>query len=238
MRNVLVASLLMLVGWRSGLAQNQFVVPYPPGVTNLQSTAPWVVKFAPLALIDPDNAVEFGIERRLGNQQSAQVELGYGWQGMNLWQNSQNQRYTDKEVWRGRAEWRHYFDSRRQLRGNYIAIEGFYKQVNVRESGTVGVGCDGGPCQYYQIYSSPTEKYVWGGHVKFGNQSPLSFYNRHWLIDWYVGLGIRRRTVERFGRPDGLNYYASGGYSLFDSFSSATYVLPSMTLGVKVGYAF
>lgn len=196
----------------------------------------WVVKFAPLSLLDPDNTVQFGAERLLGQQHAVQAEFGYGPQGMNLWQNTQNKRYSSREVWRGRAEYRYYMNQNEGVIGSYVAVEGFYKQVNARESGTIGVGCGTGACQYYRVFTAPVSKYVWGGHIKIGRQFSIS-PNDRLLIDFYTGLGIRRSRVERFGRPTGVYYYGSAGYNLFDAFSPQTYAVVSMAYGFKIGYS-
>ncbi|WP_420150611.1 hypothetical protein [Spirosoma sp.] len=195
-----------------------------------------VVKFAPLSLIDPDNTVQFGIERLFGQHHGVHLEFGYGWEGMNLWRNSQSTRYTDREVWRGRVEWRYYLNKTNQPRGRYIAVEGLYKQIDAQETGTVGVGCTSGPCQYYQFISAPIHKYVWGGHIKFGRQFALAPDSR-WLADVYLGLGVRWRNIDRLQSPDGSYFY---GYARgwFDTFGPTPYAILSVSYGAKIGYSF
>lgn len=230
--------LLALLFGRAPALRAQRIEPDPLYSTHAQPTRPWVVKFAPLSLFDIDNTIQFGLERLVGQHSAVQLELGYGGQGMNLWQSSQNERYSAREIWRGRVEWRYYLDKTNEPRGRYVALEGVYKQVNVRESGTVGVGCKGGPCQYYQLFSSPLQKYVWGGHVKFGSQMTPIRDNNRLLLDVYLGLGFRRRMIERF-QPDGDTfYYRSAGLTLFDSFSLTPYTLISVSYGAKIGYSF
>ena len=218
-------------------AQAQPLRDDPDQSTRAPQVRNWVVKFAPLSLFDPDNTVQFGIERLLGGQHGVQAEFGYGWQGMNLWQNSQNHRYSRREVWRGRLEYRYYVNRASAPIGQYVAVEGFYKQVNALESGTAGIGCQTGLCQYYQLFTSPVSKYVWGGHVKFGRQFSVLPSDRL-LVDVYTGLGFRQRQVGRFGQPNGVYYYESAGYNLFDAFSPQTYAIISMAYGIKVGYSF
>lgn len=196
----------------------------------------WVVKLAPLSLFDPDNTIQVGLERRLGSRHALQGEFGYGWQGMNLWQNNQSSRYSDREVWRGRAEYRYYLGPPGGPIGQYVAVEGFYKQVNARESGTVGIGCETGNCRYYRLFSDPVSKYVWGGHIKFGRQFSLT-PNDRLLFDIYVGLGFRRSRVERTQLASGVYYYGSAGYTLFDAFSPRNYAAVSVAYGFKIGYA-
>lgn len=216
----------------------QRTYPFPQIEPHTEPSRQWVVKFAALSLFDPDNTIQFGVERLFGQHNAVQLELGYGFQGMNLWQYTQNERYSNREVWRSRLEWRYYFTPTQEPRGRYIAIEGFYKQVNVRENGTVGVGCYAGPCQYYQQFSAPLEKYVWGGHIKYGRQFRLVPENNRLLADIYLGLGFRRRTIDRFQRPDTSYYYGPGSYNLFDSFATTPYTLISIAYGAKIGYAF
>jgi hypothetical protein len=204
-------------------------------LANRSNDRNWVVKFAPLSLFDPDNTVQFGVERLLGRQHAVQAEFGYGPQGMNLWQNNQNRRYSSREVWRGRAEYRYYMNRDEGLIGPYVAVEGLFKQVNARESGTIGIGCETGMCQYYQMFTAPVSKSVWAGHIKIGRQFSVS-PNDRLLIDFYTGLGFRRSHVERFGRPGGVYYYRSAGYNLFDTFTPQTHAVVSMSYGVKIGY--
>ena len=232
----LIGLLLLLFG-RPPAVRAQRIDPDPINSTHAQPARPWVVKFAPLSLFDIDNTIQFGLERLVSQHSAVQLELGYGPQGMNLWQSSQNERYSNREIWRGRAEWRYYFEKTDQPRGQYVALEGFYKQVNVRESGTAGVGCTTGPCQYYQLFSSPLQKYVWGGHVKYGQQFSL-LANDRLLADFYLGLGFRRRIIDRFQPNGNTFYYRSAGLTLFDSFSNTPYALISLAYGAKIGYSF
>ncbi|GAB2535486.1 hypothetical protein GCM10027085_27760 [Spirosoma aerophilum] len=195
----------------------------------------WVVQFAPLSLFDPSNTIQFGVERMIGQRQSIHIEAGYGWQGMNLWQTSTSTRYTNTENWRGRIEWRYYW--RGGPIGPYVAMEGLFKQVTAREQGTVGVGCDLGDCQYYQRFSSPITKHVWGGHVKFGRQFFLS-PNHRLVGDFYGGLGVRWRSLDRYVQPANYYYYESRGFTLFDPFTNSPYPIISLSYGIKLGYAF
>lgn len=231
----LIVSLLLTGG--SLVAQQRINSPNPDSSDRFVRERAWVVKVAPLSLFDPDNTIQFGVERWLGGRHALQAEFGYGWQSINLWQNSQNQRYSDREVWRGRAEYRYYYHPTSRLGGSYFAVEGFYKQVNALESGTYGVGCQSGPCQYYRIFREPVQKYVWGMHAKTGRQFALTPDDR-WLMDIYVGLGFRKSEINRYERPSSSAYfYESAGYSLFDAFSPRPYPVVSLAYGFKIGYA-
>ncbi|WP_080055947.1 hypothetical protein [Spirosoma aerolatum] len=233
---------LLWFGWLQALAQ--WVSPAPTTYTPTSNTLPkWVVKFAPLSLLDPSGTVQFALERTIGHQQSLQFEAGYGSQRTNIWQQPDNNhytRYSQYEVWRGRAEWRYYWRRFQAPIGSYLALEGLYKQENAFENGTVGVGVNEqtGQYQYYQLYSLPLSKHVWAFTVKVGRQFPLPFNNR-FVADFYGGLGIRHRTITRPDRPEGYLFYSSSG-SLIDPFSTASspYSFLNVSYGVKVGYTF
>ncbi|MBD2754200.1 DUF3575 domain-containing protein [Spirosoma validum] len=227
---------LFLADILAAKAQSAPSLPLPS--LDAEESQRWVVKFAPLSLLDPDNTVQFGAERLVGQRHGIQLELGYGWQALNAWRSTQNARYSDREIWRGRVEWRYYLHQTNRPVGQYVALEGFYKQVNVRENGTIGIGCTTGPCQYYQLFSAPLQKYVGGGHIKFGRQFVFSADNPRLLIDLYIGLGVRWRTIERAEKSVDSYYYYSSGYDVFNSFSETPYALISVAYGVKVGYSF
>ena len=236
MKTVRFVGLLALLSANGclSLAQSAPLLPMPS--LDAEESQRWVVKFAPLSLFDPSNTIQFGIERMLGQHHSLQGEFGYGPQGMNLWRNSTSTRFSNIEIWRGRAEWRYYW--RGGPIGNYIAVEGLYKQLNANESGSIGMGCDNGAfgCQYYQLYTSPVLKRVWAAHIKFGRQFRLSPTSNRWLMDFYGGLGIRGNTVERGPQPTGFSYYESVGQ--FDLFSVNSYPFISISYGLKIGYSF
>ncbi len=232
--------LVWLLAWLSGgqaVAQTQIgkLLPLPLPTIDAEQSQRWVVKFAPLSLFDPSNTIQFGIERFVGQHQSIQAEFGYGWQGMNLWRSTQDSRYSDIELWRGRAEWRYYRHG--GPIGSYIALEGLYKRINARENGTIGLGCDMGPCQYFQLYSAPISKQVWAGHVKFGRQFRLLPNTNRLLADFYGGVGVRGSTLEQIPIPQtGVFYYNPRG--LFNLFSTTTFAAISISYGIKIGFSF
>ncbi|CAN5600225.1 hypothetical protein BH09BAC4_BH09BAC4_39890 [soil metagenome] len=236
---MIVPRLLRLLALFLGIAfsvQAQSLRTMPLSAVGIDNAKRWVVKFTPLSLFDPNNTIQFGLERLLSQRHSIQVEIGYGWQGMNLWDMSQHGQYSHLENWRGRVEWRYYW--RGGFIGPYLALEGLYRQANAFENGTIGLGCETGQCQYYQLYSLPISKYVWGGHIKFGRQFAIST-NKRLVGDFYGGLGIRGNTVDRFSRPVGaLDFRSSGGFLSIDPFTSSANVFISVSYGIKIGYSF
>ena len=198
----------------------------------------WLVKLAPLSIIDPDNTIQFGVERALGGRYSLQIEAGYGWQGIGFWDTSRGGLYSHRETWRGRAEWRIYLVPESTLLGPYIAIEGLYKRVSALEQTVDGIPCLQTPCVPGITGNAPVSKHVWGSHLKLGYQYAVSSENRL-VIDLYGGLGIRHRQTSRPELPTGV--VLTEPPSLFGripAFPVAPAISPSISLGVKVGYAF
>ncbi len=222
---LLVAGLLL-----SGAVRAQ-VNPTVPG-----PTWSWVLKVAPLSLLDLSSTIQAAVEGVVAPNQSVQLELGYGWQAMNPWLAPNQERYSRYEVWRGRAEWRYYWRGGQAPFGTYTAIEGLYKRENALEKAVTAVYGEPGLVQYYRQSSLPISKDVYGINVKIGRQFPL-LPNRRLVFDIYTGLGLRARTILRTNLPNGYQltrqpivdigpFTTYGGASLF-----------SLSAGFKIGYA-
>ncbi|WP_288428315.1 DUF3575 domain-containing protein [uncultured Spirosoma sp.] len=222
---LLVAGLLL-----SGAVRAQ-VNPTVPGPTRS-----WVLKVAPLSLLDLSSTIQAAVEGVVAPNQSVQLELGYGWQAMNPWLAPNQERYSRYKVWRGRAEWRYYWRRGQALFGTYTAIEGLYKRENALEKAVTAVYGEPGLVQYYRQSSLPISKDVYGINVKVGRQFPL-LPNGRLVFDIYTGLGLRARTILRTDLPNGYQltrqpivdigpFTTYGGASLF-----------SLSAGFKIGYA-
>lgn len=196
----------------------------------------WIIKFAPLSLFDPDNTIQLAIERLLNQGHAVQVEFGYGNEQIGLWETTAHGRYSNKETWRVRAEWRLYLRPADKPQGFYAAAEGLYKQVNVLEMNSNGLPCTG-PCVPGTLSKEPALKQVWGGHLKIGYQKPL-FFNDRFLLDLYGGLGARHRQVRRPDLPVGATINESGGlFGQWPAFPFTPQTEFSLSMGVKLGYA-
>jgi hypothetical protein len=217
-----------------------------PTMARRPPTAQWVLKFAPLTLLDVNNTIQFGVEHLSRRTRGAwQVEAGYGRGTFALAtthaKDSEYQR--SMETWRARAEYRLYNlrDQRwsaeryRRPNGTYVAFDAFFKQVNTHESGIVGRDCINGNCNYRQQYQTVVQNYTVGGHVKIGWQSWFSPRDDRprWLLDTYIGLGVR---TSRTARP-GLPADAEVPLVYTGLFSGSDNTVPSVTAGLKVGFA-
>lgn len=223
-------------------------------IRSLNRTPRWVVSVAPLALFEIENTIQIGVERLLAGRHSIFAEFGYGPRRLNMWRSSNYDESGGWETWRGRAEWRIYlgrgqhssrpphlrFITQKPL-GRYIAFDLAYKQVNGQETGTIGRDCEGGPCQYYQRFQSRVVKTVWAGHVKLGHQRMLDLSgDNRLLFDIYIGLGLRQRSLDHYGRPEaddaGPLWITASGWS--NGISSDFLLIPNISTGLRFGYAF
>jgi hypothetical protein len=214
------------------VAQN----PDSAAVRPLVPTRHWVVKFAPLFLLDPEPTVQFGVERVLNARTSVQVEAGYGAFVF-------NQMYQTSRVrgpfatWRARAEVRHFFEraTSRNYRpapyGSYFAGEIFYKQV------VMPLQVDVERLAYIETEAYDAHRQVMGFHFKVGAQERLG--NR-WVIDGYSGPGFRYVKVVAPDRPAPLPWNDDPWVRETDWWfmDPVEQVLPSFTMNIKIGYVF
>lgn len=213
-----------------------------------------IIKLAPLSLLDQDATLQAGLEYRTGATTSVQAELGYGWKGLSLIEADLN-RFAKAEVWRARSEVRFYNGRYRTNRrrniaiksnfplGNYWAVEGLFKQINVlRQDNLYSAEASSQTGSYVLIGTQqrPVSRYVLGTHVKIGRQfafyDPLRRVFSRTLIDIYLGAGVRVATNQVPALP--FNPYPTCGCGLGRSFTNeGTVVSPSLTAGLKLGFA-
>lgn len=242
-------SLCLLIAL-SSTAQAQIPVDtLIPTMARRPPTAQWVLKFAPLSLLDLTNTIQFGMEHLAKRTRGAwQGEAGYGrgtFAVLSMY-GANSERQQSLETWRARAEYRLYNkrDQRwaqaryRRPHGNYVAFEGFFKQVNTHESGSMGRDCVNGQCNYNQYYQSIVETYTLGGHAKIGRQFWLSPTGDrpHWLLDMYVGLGFRTSHTARLGLPADAFVNSANTILFGSSTDNSNRTIPSVTMGLKLGF--
>lgn len=213
-----------------------------------------VFKLAPLALLDQDATVQAGLEYRTGRRTSVQGEVGYGWKGLSVFTADLDQ-FTDAEVWRARGEVRFYsgryrtnqrkgiaWRSRYPL-GNYWAVEGLYKQINVFKQDNIYSRESSSQTGTYAIIGTsqrPISRYVLGGHLKIGRQfssyEPQRRVFTRTLFDIYVGAGVRWASNRVSPAP--FDPYPTCGCGFGRSLTSeGTVIAPSLTAGLKFGFA-
>jgi hypothetical protein len=197
-----------------------------------------VLKFSPMGLLNFDPTVQFGAEVRLAQAFSAQAELGYG---------RFLQSRPGLETWRMRGELRWYLTSRKRAPsssypafplGKYFALEGFHKRLILREYTGLGRECESGTCAYWEQARVATNRNVVAAYAKLGWQFSLrSWPLSRFVMDAYLGVGLRHIRVDRSFAEDVFFERNMGGFLVFDRFrhtGASTY--PDMVMGLKVGY--
>ncbi|WP_018619892.1 hypothetical protein [Spirosoma luteum] len=203
-----------------------------------------VIKLAPLSLLlDPDATIQGGLEVRCSPRNSVQAEVDFGHKGLSVVPD-EKQHFADWSIWRVRSEWRHYTgryrtNSRKNIHirspfplGNYLAIEGFAKQINATKNLVLYDPDPNFPNNQQEI-----SRFVLGSHIKWGRQiaipgQSLSTLPRV-LLDFYLGVGARYGITELTPPID-----TSGGGFTYDRFRPglSNRLQPSLALGLKIGF--
>ncbi|MES2732382.1 MAG: DUF3575 domain-containing protein [Bacteroidota bacterium] len=200
----------------------------------------FILKIAPLSILDVDPTYQLALEYFLNRQWSIQQEMGYG----NKYILSPNVSTTAKPnaIWRLRTEVRYYLGrplAKTTVTGAYFALEGLYKQVHTQKSESVGRDCDNGNCAYFQELTYTSVKEVAGIHLKMGKQWLLG-KSKRFALDVYSGVGWRMIFLKSADLPEGTSISAENFRTPFFSQTSESgrYSYPSLSAGFKVGYLF
>ncbi|MCF0062586.1 hypothetical protein MUK70_01445 [Dyadobacter chenwenxiniae] len=192
-----------------------------------------IIKFSPLALVDFDNSVQFGVEVPLGKSGlSLQQDLGYGPTGMNMWYEPGDDR-PNKETFKSRTQLRYYYLTRRRMKP-YVAGELLLKKVIYSDNKWVGMECEQpwGDCNYFENKLVKTRRMVHAGHAKAGMQF---YFSSRIAMDLFAGVGFRNIRVRsisdlpantRIPRTDRWFEYDTPGTNEF---------IPSLAMGVHFG---
>jgi hypothetical protein len=196
-----------------------------------------ILKITPLALFDLDNTVQGGVEVPLRNPAwTVQQEVGYGHSAFNLW-SGEREEHPRRETWRSRSQIRYYFRKRNQ-KSAYIAGEYLFKKNSEEKFESVGYECIGGQfnqqCAYFKNQKVHLGRFVNAFHLKWGGQITMS---ERWLLDMYLGFGIRALNVRYLGLP--RNTITNDRFDFFNirTDNPGRYrPTGSFSLGVHVGY--
>jgi hypothetical protein len=194
----------------------------------------FVIKWAPISIIDIDPTVQLGLEYLPGGKWTVQQELGFGrFQHSGVF--SPNGRdIQGKEVWRSRTEARYYLSNYRPRPiGSYIAFEMLYKKVNYKGDERIGRNCENGDCEYRETVEYKILKDVVGFHFKFGVQAPIG---KRVALDFYIGIGGRNANVRTNNKELEAIWKEEHQIMLGNPSRPGSYGLISGNLGFKVGY--
>jgi hypothetical protein len=198
--------------------------PSPSSVFTYPAT---FIKFSPLALMElPNPSLQFGVEYRVGWPMYLQHEVGW------IMPMRGNTFFSEGNVPGGvkvKSELRYYLEGAQEEnflpRRTYVAFEGLYRMRIVERSGweTMGNG------SFSQFLELAQYRHQAGFHFKYGRVIKLAPSSRVY-VDSYLGLGLRRyfSTTRRYA-----DQIASE--PAFDRWSY-DYVLPSLSLGFRLGF--
>ncbi|HEV7350040.1 DUF3575 domain-containing protein [Telluribacter sp.] len=200
MKRIVFFLLVALAGSISVIAQDMYQytptrAPQYPDSLNRQP----ILKFAPLALFDPDNTLQVGIEIPLPDPRfSVQQEAGYGHSAFNVYP-FQREEYPNRETWRFRTQLRMYYRMNESGAG-YFAAEYLFKKNSIQQLKSVGMDCASpGQCAYFQTRNVSLGRFVNAFHLKAGWQYYLA---PRMNLDVYFGLGMRNLTVRTLGQEN------------------------------------
>jgi len=191
-----------------------------------------IIKFAPLALVDFDNAIQFGVEVPLGKGISVQQDLGYGPKGINGWQ-STSDNPAEKQTFKSRTNLRYYYLERRRMKP-YVSAELLLKRVIYSQNKWVGMECSErwGPCNYFENKMIKTRRMVGAGHAKAGMQF---YFSSRIALDLFAGVGFRSIKVRSMTSLPG-NVRVPRNDNWFENDTPGTNeFIPSLSLGAHIG---
>ncbi len=221
-------------------------------------------KYIPLAALEPIyNTFELGLEYKFKPKLSIQGQFGYGTHKSSIYYDA-DLGDTPYRTYRMRGELRFYLGSSRSNKSTrrvlysseeleqssayqshiteqdakkhqYLALDIAHKNTIFFEAEMVGQDCENGVCAYERFTNYQRIKNVSIMHLKYGIQQ---FYTKNFCVDYYVGLGLRFVNV-RLSDPSieqGLRNDAFF-FDAIDARSPGTFIVPSITLGVKLGYS-
>lgn len=192
-----------------------------------------IIKFAPLALVDFDNAIQFGVEVPLGKGISVQQDLGYGPKGINGWQ-STSDNPAEKQTFKSRTNLRYYYLERRRMKP-YVSAELLLKRVIYSQNKWVGMECSErwGPCNYFENKMIKTRRMVGAGHAKAGMQF---YFSSRIALDLFAGVGFRSIKVRSMTSLPG-NVRVPRNDNWFENDTPGTNeFIPSLSLGAHIGF--
>lgn len=215
-----------------------------PRLAKSQDTIPnrWIVKANATALINPAfPTIKMSIEKLLSNNLSIAGEIGY--QFTNLRNQTADTSFLKPNGYSGNIECRYYLKNNKRYKKptrKYLAINLFYSQeqynFGVSYTDIADTTLTLGP--YGDIDNLTVHKKNWGINLIYGKQKQFA---KRWILDAYVGLGLREKRVINTHREYDNEKHQITGYDMrpyFDylDMSESSGVYMSFTVGVRVGF--
>lgn len=197
---------------------------------------PVIIKWTPSMLLDPDNSLTLGVEIPISRRGSIQQEIGWGHNQFNA-HSYEKEQFPTRQTWRLRSQFRLYIPSFSVGRDKfYLAVEYFRKNVLTERYQSVGRLCNPttGTCVYFEEITIRSNRRVNAFHGKAGY---VFFLSSHFILDLYVGAGIRDLVVT----DNSGNNLPNNTNRLWDwrTTRPGRYgTMPSISAGFHLGIAF
>jgi len=203
--------------------------------TFCQNTDHVILKFAPLSLIDPYGPhVHFGLE--FISKGKIAFESDFSIYIPNIYFNDETPRISNRKGFKLKPEIRFFLNGEtvkeKNNRGLYLANEVFFVKDNYKRGDTFRGYDQELDTTYIYFDYEIIDRYEIGDNLKIGYQVIIK---EKLIIDSFLGLGLRY-------------YNAKYDYEITDEICCPTMrffklpvgkgVVPSYTLGIKVGYKF
>lgn len=188
-----------------------------------------VLKFAPMALIEPKSSFELDYEYRFHPKVSVQVDAAFINPFLLEWPNDD---FQNQLGYKFRLEPRFFFEGN-DAEGfhTYAAATLLYSRHTFDRTRIFGFDCDQGlNCAFTRIVTYEGLRRDIAFHAKIGSMLQLDRGKWMW-VDIYWGLGFRHRFVDTWGIPEGAQPQFR---EWFSSSNNKSQWLPSMTAGAKL----
>jgi hypothetical protein len=215
-----------------------------PCLVKSQDTIPnrWIVKANATALINPAfPAIKMGIEKQFSDNLSLSGEIGY--QFAHLRNETADTFFLKPFGYSGNIECRYYLKNNKVTKKsarNYLAINLFYtmEQYNLGITYTDITDTTYTLGHYGDIDNLTVSKKKWGVNFIYGKQRQFA---KRWILDAYIGLGLRQKTVVNTQREYDSKKHLITGYDLAPFFhsldmSESSGVNVNFTAGIRVGF--
>jgi hypothetical protein len=223
--------------------------------TNKVPISGFAIKILPSGLVDMMHAIyAFSYEQAISKSTTLNLEAGYINRGLlyrNINKNSPDQIiggillrpgirfYFEDGYHKQRRLWLERNPGKSQpFYGNhvfrFIEIQSFFKSYFGTYSDWISVNCQDRNLRYQKFSEFKYNKTAYGLTVLIGVVQKDSLFKIPYLVEYYLGLGIRRRDYEISNFPENgcFNNYLNGVYG----FKNAWY--PNVQLGIRLGLEF
>lgn len=201
-----------------------------------------IVKLNVTALINPAfPAIKMGIEKQFSDNLSISGEIGY--QFAHLRNQTADTSFLKPYGYSGNIECRYYLKDNKIIKKptrNYLTVNLFYlsEQYNlgIKYTGINDTTYIGG--NYGDVDNLTVNKQKWGINLIYGEQKQFA---KRWIVEAYVGLGLRQKTVVNTHREYDSEKHLLTGYDLVPYFhsldmSESSGINASFTVGVRLGF--